>query len=162
MQNNQVTQNPVPQKRNKYVLILVLIIVIGVLLAVSLYPLNWKKTLRETGLGNRLTGNQQTGAASAKHIPPLPHIDAIKLTNSGFVPSKIIINKGTAVTWTNESSSDNASVSSDDYPTNTKFPELNLGKFAIGTSLAHIFTTAGTYTYHNQFNPTDTGTIIVE
>lgn len=93
---------------------------------------------------------------------PLPRESMVVLSDSGFRPQTLTISKGTSVRWYNQSGSDNASVNSDNYPTNRLYPELNLGKFAKGQTLAHIFTTPGTYTYHNQYQPSDKGTIIVK
>lgn len=92
---------------------------------------------------------------------PLPKEVAVTLTRDGFKPQTVTLAVGGAVRWSNQSGSNNASVNSDDYPTNRLFPELNLGKFSAGSTLVHIFTHAGTYTYHNQFSHTQTGTIIV-
>lgn len=106
--------------------------------------------------------NTYTGTTQTHAVQPLPQINVVSLTKNGFTPSKIQIHKGTAVRWTNDTGTDNASVNSDDYPLNQRWPELNLGKFDKGSAVAHIFTAAGTYTYHNQFNPKQKGTIVVE
>lgn len=112
---------------------------------------------------NQTSSNQPTQTQTqTQAVQPLPQINTITLTKNGFTPAKTMIKKGTAVKWINNSGTDNASVNSDDYPTNLLFPELNLGKINQGSAVAHIFTTAGTYTYHNQFNPKQKGTIVVE
>lgn len=93
---------------------------------------------------------------------PLPNITRVILTDNGFSPSEITIKKGTAVQWENDSSSASASVNSDEYPTNKLYPGLNLGKFNKGSTIIHVFTSSGNFTYHNQFNPQQTGKISVE
>ena len=95
-------------------------------------------------------------------LKPLPTEITVQLTNNGFSPASVTIKSQTAVRWLNSSTDNKASVNSDNYPTNKLYPEINLGQFYKGSSLVHIFMKEGTYTYHNQFNPKDTGTIIVE
>lgn len=93
---------------------------------------------------------------------PMPKEVTITLTDQGFTPSEVTIRKGMAVRWINNSTLDKASVNSDDYPTNRLYPELNLGQFNRGSSLVHVFKNNAHYTYHNQFNPKQIGTITVE
>jgi plastocyanin len=104
------------------------------------------------------------------HTPPariiapkaLPRETKIILTNHGFSPQQITINQGTALRWINNTNTDHASINSDPYPTNQRYPELNLGQFNKNATLVHIFTTTGKYTYHDQFHPKFTGTIQVK
>lgn len=100
--------------------------------------------------------------AVVRPLKPLPTEITVQLTNNGFSPASVTIKSQTAVRWLNSSTDNKASVNSDNYPTNKLYPEINLGQFYKGSSLVHIFMKEGTYTYHNQFNPKDTGTIIVE
>jgi plastocyanin len=92
---------------------------------------------------------------------PMPQENVITLSKSGFSPDTITIKTDTAVRWKNAKGED-ASVNSDDHPTNKKYPFLNLGKFKDGQTLVYIFKNKGTFTYHNYFNPDEKGTIIVE
>lgn len=85
----------------------------------------------------------------------------VVLRDDGFDPADVTIKAGTAVRWVNNTSSAQASINSDDYPDNKLYPELNLGKFQKDQSLVHIFNTAGTYTYHDHFNPDRKGTVKV-
>jgi plastocyanin len=87
--------------------------------------------------------------------------NTVTLTSSGFSPQELTIKPGQAVRFKNASLVP-ASVNSDDYPANRKYPELNLGKFAPNQTLVHVFTKAGKYTYHNQMLPQNVGTIIVK
>lgn len=84
----------------------------------------------------------------------------IVLSNTGFTPKTVSVKKGTRVIWMNNSGGA-ATVNSDDHPTHTKFPFLNLGEFGPGSNLQVILDKPGTYTYHNHLQPTMTGTIIV-
>jgi plastocyanin len=158
------SQVPVEKKPDKKILALSLFIVCGVALLSFLIATSFtsKKHIL-TNQPNKI--NQQNPSIPSSQTQargPLPQITTVTLTKNGFSPGKITIGKGTAIKWLNNSGTDNASVNSDDYPTNTRFPELNLGKISKGSAVAHIFTIAGTYTYHNQFNAKQTGTIIVQ
>ncbi|HYK08971.1 MAG TPA: cupredoxin domain-containing protein [Candidatus Eisenbacteria bacterium] len=87
--------------------------------------------------------------------------NAVTLTQNGFSPSVVTIKVGQTVTWTNKSGA-TATVNSDPHPTHTAYPPLNLGSFTDGGTLSLTFTKAGTYGYHNHFNPGEKGTIIVQ
>lgn len=87
--------------------------------------------------------------------------NAITLTQNGFSPATITIKAGTKVTWTNKSGID-ATVNSDPHPTHTDYPPLNLGKFSDGGTHSLTFDKPGTYGYHNHFNASERGTIIVQ
>ena len=93
---------------------------------------------------------------------PLPLEATVHITDTGFSPETVAIKKGNAVRWINETKTDNVSVNSDNYPTNRLYPELNLGKVSKGSTIVHISQSPGTYNYHNQFNPKQTGKINVE
>lgn len=90
----------------------------------------------------------------------LPNEKFVTLDSHGFSPQSITVKVGEAVRWKNSTAKD-ASVNSDDHPTNRLYPELNLGMFTNGHSLVHIFTKPGTYTYHNYIQPDNRGTVIV-
>ena len=85
----------------------------------------------------------------------------VTVSANGFTPKTVTIRKGGRVIWVN-SNAGKASVNSDNYPTNTLYPALNLGAFNSGSSVQLVFPSAGTYSYHNQFNPKQTGTVTVQ
>lgn len=85
----------------------------------------------------------------------------VNLTKAGFEPQTITIKVGTKVTWVNKSG-ETATINSDPHPTHTLWPFLNLGRFEDGASVSATFDKAGTYTYHNHLNPSQTGTVVVE
>lgn len=87
--------------------------------------------------------------------------DTITLTNNGFSPETLTILKGATVTWINNSGSE-ATVNSDPHPLHTAYPPLNLGQFNDGDTLQLSFNKPGRYGYHNHFDATQTGTIIVQ
>lgn len=86
---------------------------------------------------------------------------AVTVTNKGFEPQTITIKKGQRIVWTNKSGA-SVTVNSDAHPTHLLWPFLNLGQFANGSSVSVVFEKAGKYTYHNHFNPSQTGTVIAE
>ncbi|MDE2025671.1 MAG: hypothetical protein KGJ07_04210 [Patescibacteria group bacterium] len=99
-----------------------------------------------------------TTTATLSITPTAP--SEVSLTATGFVPTTLIITKGTTVTWINKSGAD-ATVNSNPHPTHTDYPPLNLGTFPNGGTLSLSFPTTGTYGYHNHLNPSQRGTIIV-
>ena len=85
----------------------------------------------------------------------------VEVTKTGFVPPTITIKSGTQVMWKN-TSGESATVNSDPHPTHTLYPFLNLGAFDNGSSVNVVFDKPGTYTYHNHFNSSQKGKVIVE
>ncbi len=85
----------------------------------------------------------------------------ISLTDAGYSPVALTIDVGETVNWVN-SGSKPATVNSDPHPAHTDYPPLNLGKFEPGSTLSLKFDVAGTYTYHNHLNASQTGTIVVK
>jgi plastocyanin len=85
----------------------------------------------------------------------------VNVTNSGFEPKDLKIKVGAQVVWTNKSGK-TVTVNSDNHPTNLLWPFLNLGAFDNGQSVSTTFAKSGKYTYHNHFDPSQTGSVTVE
>lgn len=85
----------------------------------------------------------------------------VVVTSKGFEPATITITRGNRVVWLNKSGKDVA-VASNDHPTHLLYPPLNLGRFPDGSSVQLIFDKPGTYGYHNHYNPTQNGTVVVK
>lgn len=102
-------------------------------------------------------GSQKSSVATRA---PLPKETVITLTKSGFSPNQITVRVDTAVRWKNESGA-KQTVNSDNYPTNQLHRQLNFGVFANDSSFTYTFKTPGVYGYHNQFNHTQEGKVIV-
>ncbi len=102
-------------------------------------------------------GNQSN---RPENVTPNP-ATTITLNVTGFVPQVLTIHRGQTVTWVNNSGQQ-ATVNSDPHPTHTAYPPLNLGEFNDGDSLSLRFPKTGRYGYHNHFDATQTGTIIVD
>lgn len=88
-------------------------------------------------------------------------IATVTLTGSGFAPKDITVKAGTRIIWVNKSGKA-ATVSSDDHPTHRLYPFLNLGELADGSSVQAVFDTIGKYSYHDHYNASSTGTVLVE
>ncbi|MGN6481099.1 cupredoxin domain-containing protein [Luteibacter sp.] len=82
------------------------------------------------------------------------------LTKDGFSPKSVTIAKGSAVRWVNQTDGQ-ATVNSDNYPTNQLYRQLNLGLFQPGSTLVLIFGDKGTFGYHDQLHPDFKGTVNV-
>lgn len=104
---------------------------------------------------------QPEAIATPTQTQPKEEITTVTLTDTGFTPKDITVKAGTKVVWTNSSGKD-ATVSSDNHPTHLLYPFLTLGKFSDGTSLEVVVEKAGTYSYHNHLNSSETGTITAE
>ena len=85
----------------------------------------------------------------------------VTLDRNGYSPKTITIKKGEKVMWINHSGQE-ATVNSDPHPTHNFHRVLNLGQFPDGSSVQAVFGETGTFTYHNHFIPSQTGTVIVE
>lgn len=85
----------------------------------------------------------------------------ISYTDSGFSPDSLTIKAGTSVTVKNNSTMQ-LEFASGDHPTHTKEPELNTKTIGPGESTSFTPTKTGTWSFHNHFNSSDTGTLIVE
>ena len=97
----------------------------------------------------------------AQPLKPVVISQTVNLTSKGFAPQTVTIKVGESVSWVNKSSA-KASVNSADHPSHKLFPFLNLGLFNPGSTVQARFNSAGTFTYHNHFAPTQTGTVIVK
>ena len=127
---------------------------IGILLIVAIVGfISWKSVKNTRSVG--------TNKSSAHQRAPLPKEVTVTLSKNGFSPTQVTINVGSAIRWKNESGSQQT-VNSDNYPTNQLHRELNFGVFNSRSSVVYTFTKPGTYGYHNQLNPKESGEIVVK
>jgi len=86
----------------------------------------------------------------------------VSITKNGFTPATIRIKTGQAVVWTNNDSAKHE-INSDPYPTDNDLADFNdTEPLAQNDSYSFIFTTPGTYNYHDQLNPLSfAGTVVV-
>jgi len=139
----------------KYTWIIAAVILITVLLAG--YLLFGTKSKQNSVIQNTKTGQNNQNAEQIKQL----FQKEIILTTSGFTPQTITIKPGTRIVWLNQSGT-TGTVNSDNYPTNTLYPFLNLGRFDDKTNVSVMFTKTGKYTYHNALNLDQKGEIDVE
>lgn len=87
----------------------------------------------------------------------------VRVSAEGFSPQTIRIKKGESITWLNGDSAAHHIVA-DPFPGGESLPGLNSdGPLAQDESYTRAFEEAGTFTYHDQLNPSSfRGTIIVE
>ncbi len=137
---SQTLNQPTSNKSKRFIVVIVVVII---LLAVGIFA---------------FIRNQIDTQPTAN----LPQEVSVELTNDGFIPETVTIKRGGAVRWANNSTDEKVSVNSDDHPTNQKYPELNLGEIPKGSTVMHIFSQPGEYTYHDYFHPERKGTVIVE
>lgn len=83
----------------------------------------------------------------------IPNSENVSITNSGFNPVNLTINKGATITWTNYTNSAKTVISPNNF---------NFGAIASGKTYDSVFNTVGTYHYYSSDNTGLTGTIIVK
>jgi plastocyanin len=78
----------------------------------------------------------------------------VKIDNFTFGPAKLVVTKGTAVTWTNQ----------DDIPHSIVLTALSVRSKALDTDKAftYQFDKAGTFAYMCGLHPTMHGTVVVK
>lgn len=101
---------------------------------------------------------------------PLSKIREINITNGGFEPSKIEVEKGMIVRWYNKSSGESWPASGF-HPTHAQYPEKG-GCIGSKFDACHgvkpneayefIFNVSGTWGYHDHLNPGKQGVIVVK
>jgi len=128
--------------------------VFGLLLVVIVVALGlWLLNIRTN---NTVTSN------TSKTAGAIPKIAVVDITKSGFVPSTLSISVDTRVIWVNEDVAPHLPAA-DPYPTHSQLPSL-VAPRALGQkeTYSFLFTKAGTVQYHDDLNPTLTGTIVIK
>lgn len=139
------------EKMNKRLLVGISVLVVAIFL--GLFVLGGSQTNQTPGT----FPSQPTQAQSQQ----LPETVTITVDSSGFTPSVITIKTGIRIVWANKTDSD-ISINSDEHPTHRLFRELNLGHLPSESNVSLVFDKQGTYTYHDHYNPSRTGTVVVE
>ena len=104
--------------------------------------------------------NQAGPTDATQHGTP-PAIAVIEITSSGFVPSTVSVAPNTDVVWVNEDVMPHLPAA-DPYPSHSSLPNL-VAPRALGQKETYrfLFTKAQTVHYHDDIDPTETGTIEV-
>ena len=86
----------------------------------------------------------------------------VEITNEGFKPATLSINKGTLVTFVNKDAGQH-SVASDPHPTHTNLSGFDSTNLNNEDTYFFVFNKIGTYNYHDELNPLQfKGTVIVK
>lgn len=106
-----------------------------------------------------------TGAAGAGMekggVPSVMGKVSVTYGASGFAPNSVTVKKGTTVVWTNQNQG-GMWVASAVHPTHQLLPGFDqLRSVASGGTYEYSFTKVGTWKYHNNVQPSDTGTVVV-
>jgi len=92
---------------------------------------------------------------------PTNSVSQIDMTASGFSPANITVKQGTTVTFKNMDTLPHRP-SSDPHPTHTDLPDFDSKQpVAAGGSYTYTFTKVGTWSYHDHFNPSMRGSVVV-
>jgi plastocyanin len=92
-----------------------------------------------------ITGASQPASLATK---------SVKITASAFSPANVTINTGDTVTWTNSDTKNHQVIAN-----NGSFASPTLGA---GKKYSHLFTTAGTFNYHDALHPKVKGKVVVK
>ena len=104
-------------------------------------------------------------------------VTVVTLTDTGFTPSSVTINRGDAVRFVNDSSR-GMWVGADEHPTHTEYDGTSTREHCVdgaavggtfdqcastprGSSWEFTFTKSGTFGYHNHTGASSVGTVIV-
>lgn len=111
--------------------------------------------------------NSQPGSNNNNSGNPLVDVNVsktyeIKMTNNGFEPSTLTINKGDTVKFVNNDDT-NRWPASAPHPTHTDYPEFDAKKGILaGSSWSFTFDRTGAWKFHDHLIPTMFGTVTVK
>ena len=152
-------------KRPLWQLVAIYLIVGAVVYGVIYYFFLAKKGSYNYDQTQSNTQQQYTPSTSTSQTSPTLAVqesqNTVTLSADSFSPETLSVNAGTKVTWANKSGSV-ASINSAIHPTHLVYPPLNFDGVRDGASATLIFDKPGTYKYHNHFNPSQKGVIIVQ
>jgi plastocyanin len=145
----QTEESPKQSKYKKFTPVLLVILVVGFIgLGLLLKPV----------LSDDSTHSPQANAAvSAAPIKLNLYQAQIAISSRGFTPISVKVKKGDSVAWIRKDGSMHLIVS-DSGPATFK----GQGALQFNDMYLTTFNTVGTYTYHDQLNPSLKGTVIVE
>lgn len=147
-QQPPVSGKPKSSGSKKLILVVIALLVIGVGTAMVLQGSD--KSTTKTAQPTASVTQPQTVAS-------------VQITAGAFVPASVKIKAGSAVKWSNEDTAQHR-IAADPYLTHSSFPELDSKEpLDAQDTFTFTFSKAGTYTYHDELNPSKyKGTVIVE
>lgn len=89
-------------------------------------------------------------------------IATVQITDQGFNPATITINKGTVISWEGKQAASPVVIASNPYPKNDSLPTLKSTQLGQGANYRYKFDQIGTFSYHDDLNPNINGFIIVK
>jgi plastocyanin len=111
------------------------------------------------------TNTNSTSSENQKNSSSEPSSNStetvITYTSSGFEPASVTVKSGGKLKITNNSS-EPIEFASDPHPTHTLNPELNTSDIEPNSSTTITVTKVGSWGYHNHYDPSKRGTIVVE
>lgn len=131
-----------------------------IIVVVGLVVLGGNKNQTQTSPTNQSVEQPTTPQAQSQQQQQVTTL-TITADSSGFSPAILTVKTGTRVIWANKTGGD-ISVNSAEHPTHRLFPELNLGHIPNDSNGSVVFDKPGTYKYHDHYNPSRTGTVVVE
>lgn len=151
------SETPEPKKRAKTVPAVIGIFAIVAILAIGGW-LVWSAPPATTP--SQSNSPETTSEASKDNTASSSEEATITFTDSGFSPSTLTVKPGTRVTVVN-SSSRSVQFSSDDHPTHTEDPEINMDVLAPGERGSFTVKTVGTHGFHDHLDDSKVGTLVV-
>jgi len=135
---------------------------VGVILVLAIVAFVWAQQSSAPGATNDTnTTTQNDTSTETTDQQASPDEVMIVYTNDGFAKSSITVKAGQTVRVQNNSDS-TLSFNSDDHPTHTKQSVLNVGEIEPSESKTFTIDALGTWGYHDHFNSSHTGKIVVE
>jgi plastocyanin len=95
-------------------------------------------------------------------IAATPVVATVHITSQGFQPATLVVKPGTRVIWTSDDSQATHLVASNPYPADNTLPSLKSAQLGNGAQFSYTFNHTGSYSYHDDLNPTTNGTIKVQ
>jgi plastocyanin len=147
------TETPVRHKYRKFVPVILVVTVLGLVVVGLVIKPIFSGTNPATEVD-----------ATAQDVPitfTLAQAE-VSITSRGFSPQTVTIKKGQAVSWTNKTFIKHQ-ITSDVQPVSNGTSGFKGQGALLQTDLFLVtFKTAGTFTYHDELNPSLTGTVVVQ
>ncbi len=140
---------PRPNKRIMIIAVVALVVLVLIVVVTLFVSMNNSK--------KSSTNNNANSVVEAQKVAN------VQITANGFVPATIQVKAGTQITWTNTDGKPHQ-VAADPYPKNDSIPDFDSTVILNqNDTFGFTFDKAGTYTYHDEQNPSKAGgTVIVE
>jgi plastocyanin len=109
-----------------------------------------------------VTDNKSTNDPSTATKSVTPPLAYVSISDSGFTPATLTVNKGTVVVWQAKDNTKTVVIASNPYPKGNDLKSLRSTQLGSGASYRYQFNTTGTFRYHDDLNPTTNGSVVVK